>query len=176
MRKMLHRTTSAGWPRVPSDLPREGAWGEGGIMSRCWLLYLVVMMVGCSGSRPSPTEATIGRLSACPDSPNCVSSQSTDQRHAMAPLRYEGTVEKAMERLIEAVSGMKRARIVVTEGRYLHAEFTSALFRFVDDVEFLLDDGTKTIHVRSASRVGYSDLGVNRKRVEEIRSRFQFVP
>ena len=74
--------------------------------------------------------------------------------------------------LIEAVSGMKRARIVAAEERYIHAEFTSALFRFVDDVEFLLDSETKTIHVRSASRVGYSDLGVNRRRVEEIRSRF----
>jgi uncharacterized protein (DUF1499 family) len=67
---------------------------------------------------------------------------------------------------------MKRVRIVTAEECYLHAEFTSALFRFVDDVEFLLDDGTKTIHVRSASRVGYSDLGVNRRRVEAIRYRF----
>jgi uncharacterized protein (DUF1499 family) len=145
-------------------------------MSRGWLLYLIVMMVGCSGSRPSQIGATAGRLAACPDSPNCVSSQNDDPRHAIAPFRYEGPAEKARERLIEAVSGMKRARIVVAEERYLRAEFTSALFRFVDDVEFLLDDGTRTIHVRSASRVGYSDLGVNRRRVEEIRSRFQSIP
>ena len=141
-------------------------------MSRYWLLYLVVMMVGCSGNRHSQMGVTAGRLAACPDSPNCVSSQSADRRHTVDPLRYEGTAEKAREFLIEAVSGMKRARIVVAEERYLHAEFTSAFFRFVDDVEFLLDDGTKTIHVRSASRIGYSDLGVNRRRVEEIRSRF----
>ncbi|MCX5820029.1 MAG: DUF1499 domain-containing protein [Deltaproteobacteria bacterium] len=141
-------------------------------MSRYWLLCLVVMMVGCSGNRHSQMGVTVGRLAACPDSPNCVSSQSADRRHAIDPLRYEGTAEKARERLVEAVSGMKRARIVAAEERYLHAEFTSAFFRFVDDVEFLLDDGTKTIHVRSASRVGYSDLGVNRRRVEEIRSRF----
>lgn len=67
---------------------------------------------------------------------------------------------------------MKRARIVAAEERYIHAAFTSALFRFVDDVEFFLDEGTRTIHVRSASRVGYSDFGVNRRRVEEIRTRF----
>lgn len=145
-------------------------------MSRCWPLCLIVMMVGCSGNRPFQLGASGGRLAACPDTPNCVSSQSTDRRHAIDPLRYEGTAEKARERLIEAVSGMKRARIVVAEGRYLRAEFTSALFRFVDDVEFLLDEGTKTIHVRSASRVGNSDLGVNRKRAEEIRSRFLSVP
>ncbi len=67
---------------------------------------------------------------------------------------------------------MKRARIITAQKGYIHAEFTSFLFRFVDDVEFVLDEGSKTIHVRSASRVGYSDLGVNRKRVEAIRSRF----
>jgi uncharacterized protein (DUF1499 family) len=115
---------------------------------------------------------TGGRLAACPDSPNCVSSQSADPRHAIDPLRYEGTAQKARERLVKAISEMKRARIVIAEERYIHAEFTSAFFRFVDDVEFLLDDGTRTIHVRSASRVGYSDFGVNRRRVEEIRTRF----
>lgn len=145
-------------------------------MSRHWLLCVAVMIVGCSGNRPSLLGVNAGRLAACPDSANCVSSQSTDPRHMIAPLRYEGAPEKARERLIEAVSGMKRARIVAAAERYLRAEFTSALFRFVDDVEFLLDDGTKTIHVRSASRVGNSDLGVNRKRVEKIRSRFQSVP
>lgn len=145
-------------------------------MSRCWLFCLAVMMVGCSGSRPSQIGVTAGRLSPCPDSPNCVSSQSTDRRHAIEPLRYEGTAEKALERLTAAVSGMKRARIVESGDRHLRAEFTSALFRFVDDVEFFLDEGTGTIHVRSASRVGYSDLGANRRRVEEIRSRFQSAP
>ena len=141
-------------------------------MSRYWLLPLVVMIVGCAGNRHSQMGVTGGRLAACPDSPNCVSSQSADPRHAIDPLRYEGTAQKARERLVKAISAMKRARIVVAEERYIHAEFTSAFFRFVDDAEFLLDDGTRTIHVRSASRVGYSDFGVNRRRVEEIRSRF----
>jgi uncharacterized protein (DUF1499 family) len=141
-------------------------------MSRYWLLPLVVMMVGCAGNRNSHMGVTGGRLAACPDSPNCVSSQSADPRHAIDPLRYEGTAQKARERLVKAISEMKRARIVIAEERYIHAEFTSAFFRFVDDVEFLLDDGTRTIHVRSASRVGYSDFGVNRRRVEEIRTRF----
>ena len=141
-------------------------------MSSHWFICLVVMMVGCAGNRHSQMGVTGGRLAACPDSPNCVSSQSTDPRHAIDPLRYEGAAQKARERLVKAISGMKRARIVVAEERYIHTEFTSAFFRFVDDVEFLLDDGTRTIHVRSASRVGYSDFGVNRRRVEELRSRF----
>lgn len=142
------------------------------IMSRYCLLYFAIMMVGCSESFSSHTRVTGGRLLICPDSPNCVSSQSDDPRHAIAPLRYEGTADKARECLIKAVLGMKRSHIVISEELYLHAEFTSAFFRFVDDVELLLDDGKKLIDVRSASRVGNSDFGVNRKRVEEIRSRF----
>jgi len=141
-------------------------------MFKYCLLYLVVIMVGCSVERSSLIGVTVDKLRLCPDSPNCVSSQSGDPRHAIAPIRYEGTVEKARELLIEVVSRMKRSRIVISEMLYLHAEFTSAIFRFVDDVEFLLDDEKKLIHVRSASRVGNSDFGVNRKRVEEIRTRF----
>ena len=141
-------------------------------MSGYWVLCLVVMVAGCTGARSSQIGVMGGRLAACPESPNCVCSQDTDPSHAIAPLHYEGTSEEARGVLIEVISGMKRTRIVEDTGIYLHAEFTSALFRFVDDVEFLFDDGTKTIHVRSASRVGYSDLGVNRSRVEAIRSRF----
>ena len=141
-------------------------------MSRYCLLYLAIMMVGCAESRSSQVGVTSGRLLICPDSPNCVSSQSDDPRHAIAPLQYEGTAEKARALLIKTVLGMKRSRIVISEELYLHVEFTSTFFRFVDDVEFLLDDGKKLIHVWSASRVGNSDFGVNRKRVEEIRTRF----
>ncbi|MEN6507422.1 MAG: DUF1499 domain-containing protein, partial [Smithella sp.] len=69
-------------------------------------------------------------------------------------------------------SGMKRIKIVAEKEDYLHAEAKSLIFRFVDDVEFYFPANEKIIHVRSASRVGYSDMGVNRKRVEEIRKRF----
>ena len=77
-----------------------------------------------------------------------------------------------MERLKVVIGAMPRSKIVTADERYIHAEFSSGLFRFVDDVEFLIDPDTKTIHFRSASRVGRSDLGVNRKRMEEIRQRF----
>ncbi|MHB8772380.1 MAG: DUF1499 domain-containing protein [Syntrophales bacterium] len=140
-------------------------------MSGNWLL-LAVLVIGCAGSRPSPAGSGGSGLAPCPDRPNCVSSQSTDERHAVAPLRYDGAAEAAMQRLVEVIRGMKRAHITTVRERYLHAEFTSLLFRFVDDVEFLLEKETNTIHVRSASRVGTSDLGVNRRRVEAIRSRF----
>jgi uncharacterized protein (DUF1499 family) len=144
-------------------------------MSRNCLLYITVIMIGCSEGRSSEIGVTADNLRHCPDSPNCVSSLSSEPRHAIAPIRYEGAAERARELLIKVVSGMKRSRIVIIETFYLHAEFTSAFFRFVDDVEFLFDDGNKLIHVRSASRIGYSDFGVNRKRVEEIRKRFEII-
>jgi uncharacterized protein (DUF1499 family) len=115
-----------------------------------------------------------GRLAACSSKPNCVSSQAaaSDRQHYIDALTYSGEPAQARERLELAVAGMKRARTVVREAGYWRAEFTSALLRFVDDVEFLFDDNARRIDVRSASRVGYSDLGVNRRRMEEIRRRF----
>lgn len=113
---------------------------------------------------------TAKRLPPCPASPNCVSTQATDDSHAIAPFRYKKSRAEAKESLKAIVQSMPRTRLVEENESYLHYEFTSLLLRFVDDVEFLFDDETKTIHFRSASRTGYGDLGVNRKRMEEIRS------
>lgn len=110
------------------------------------------------------------RLSPCPDSPNCVSSLGDSENHAIAPYRYEKTMAEAKAVLKQVVGELSRTELVQEEEVYLHYEVRSVLFRFVDDVEFLFDDDTKTIHFRSASRVGYSDFGVNRKRMEEVRS------
>ena len=115
-----------------------------------------------------------GALAACPNKPNCVSSQAaaSDKKHYIEALTYNGEPAQAREGLELAIAGMKRGRTVVREANYWRVEFTSALLRFVDDVEFLFDDNARRIDVRSASRVGYSDLGVNRRRMEEIRRRF----
>ena len=134
------------------------------------LLSLGILVSGCTGSRPMNLGVHDGRLAACPVSPNCVSSQSTDRDHAVAPFRFSGSPAEAMANLKKVLSDLPRASIVTATETYLHAEFTSALFRFVDDVEFWIDESAKTIHLRSASRVGSSDLGVNRKRVETIRA------
>jgi uncharacterized protein (DUF1499 family) len=134
------------------------------------LLSLGILVAGCTGGKPMNLGVHDGKLAPCPASPNCVSSQSTDTVHAVAPFRYDRTPADAMSDLRNVVSTLPRSYIVTTTETYLHAEFTSALFRFVDDVEFWIDESTKTIHLRSASRVGSSDLGVNRKRVEDIRA------
>jgi uncharacterized protein (DUF1499 family) len=109
-------------------------------------------------------------LGSCPSSPNCVSTQAQDEGHAIEPFRYRKSRAEAKEALKEVIRSLPRMQLVEEEETYLHYEVTSLLFRFVDDVEFLLDDEAKTIHFRSASRTGYGDLGVNRKRMEQIRS------
>lgn len=109
-------------------------------------------------------------LAPCPGSPNCVSTQAQDERHAIAPFRYRKSRMEAKEALKAAIGTMPRTKLLEEDEAYLHYEFTSLLLRFVDDVEFLFDDETKTIHFRSASRTGYGDLGVNRRRMEEIRA------
>jgi uncharacterized protein (DUF1499 family) len=136
------------------------------------VFLFIMMMLGCSACRPLNLGITDGKLSPCPDSPNCVSSQSSDKRHFIEPIRYEGTGQKAMERLIDVIQGMKRGRIITMEDHYIRAEFTSAFFRFVDDVEFYFDTEAKIMHMRSASRIGYSDFGVNKERLEKLRSLF----
>jgi uncharacterized protein (DUF1499 family) len=136
-------------------------------------LVLCLFMSCCSGTRPATLGIKEGRLSPCPESPNCVSTQAADDKHRIDPIRYTGTKEQAKQRLVQVISSMKRAKIITHEGDYLSAEFTSLIFRFVDDVEFSFDEVNKLIHFRSASRLGYSDLGANRKRMEEIRKGFE---
>ena len=141
-------------------------------MNEFTYILCTVMMMGCSAYRPLNLGVTDGKLSPCPDSPNCVSSQSSDKRHFIEPIRYEEAEQRAMERLIGVIQGMKRCRIITMDNHYIHAEFTSAFFRFVDDVEFYFDSEAKIINMRSASRIGYFDFGVNRQRMEEVRSLF----
>ncbi|HPI93609.1 MAG TPA: DUF1499 domain-containing protein [Deltaproteobacteria bacterium] len=136
-------------------------------------LMLCMLLMGCSGPRPSTLGLKDGRLFPCPDSPNCVSTQERSEGHRIEPLRYTGTKENARQKLLQVIGGMPRVKIVTDSGDYIHAEFASRIFRFVDDVEFVFDDAEKLIHFRSASRLGYSDLGVNRRRMEEIRRRFE---
>jgi uncharacterized protein (DUF1499 family) len=136
------------------------------------LIFMVAVFAACSGKVPSNLGVTGGKLNPCPASPNCVSSQASDEAHRIDPLSYSGSLAGAKDKLEKVITSMKRARIVTTRDNYIHAEYTSAMFRFVDDVEFYFDDAVKTIHVRSASRLGYSDMSVNRKRVESIRELF----
>lgn len=110
------------------------------------------------------------RLPDCPGSPNCVNSQDTDADHRVEPLDFDGDPALAWAQLRQVVQAMPRTTVVEADDTYMHVEFRSALFRFVDDVQLLLDSEGGVIDVRSASRVGYSDLGANRRRVDALRA------
>jgi uncharacterized protein (DUF1499 family) len=146
-----------------------------GIMKSLSLSLSALFLMGglCFAEGRTPHLGLVnGDLKQCPGSPNCVSSQANDPEHAIAPLAYQDGRAEAYARLRRVLTEMKRTVIITEKEDYIHAEFRSFLFRFVDDVEFYFPSAQKLIHVRSASRVGYSDLGVNRKRVEEIRAIF----
>ena len=139
-----------------------------------WMLasvLVVSLFSGCSGTRPSNLGVKDNRLSPCPSSPNCVSSQSDDGKHKIDPIHFTSTPAEAIERLKKVVRGMKRTTVVRETPDYIHVEFRTFL-GFVDDVEFYVDRSQKVIYLRSASRVGYWDLGVNRRRMESIREVF----
>ncbi|MCK5359556.1 MAG: DUF1499 domain-containing protein [Gammaproteobacteria bacterium] len=112
-----------------------------------------------------------GSLRPCPQTPNCVSSEALDGSKKIAPISFSTTPETAWDKLktdIEKTGGV----VMQQEQDYMRATFSTRLFRFVDDMEFRMLAEDKIIHVRSGSRVGKSDIGVNRKNVERLRKQF----
>ena len=131
------------------------------------IFYIIVMTLSTA------TQASEKQLPPCPGSPNCVSSQAKDADHFIAPFKIIGNVDEAWAALKKALAGQSRTVITNETGDTLHAEATSLVFRFVDDIDAILDADARMIHIRSASRTGYGDFGVNRKRMETLRSELQ---
>lgn len=115
---------------------------------------------------------TDSKLSPCPKSPNCVSTQSTEIRSKIEPIYYETSRGEAINKIIDVINSIKRSKIITRDYDYIHVEFRTRTFKFVDDVEFYFNAEEKMIHFRSASRIGYGDFGVNRRRMEDTRRRF----
>jgi uncharacterized protein (DUF1499 family) len=137
-------------------------------------LFSFIFLAGCAGSGPK-LGVTDGQLTPCPITPNCVNSQATGKLDSIEPLYFTGTQKEAKQRLIKVLKEMERTEITVDQEDYIRAESTSVIFGFVDDVEFYFpseESGKIVIQTRSASRLGLSDLGVNRRRIEEIRDKF----
>ncbi len=132
---------------------------------------LALLLVACGAPPPQVSGVADGRLAPCPATPNCVSSQGDpgDQEHYLAPFPLHGDPATAIDRLAPLVLAMPRTQVVTRDSHYLHATATSLIFRWVDDVELLVDPDAHVVHVRSASRVGRSDLGVNRRRMARLR-------
>lgn len=126
-----------------------------------------------AGSRPENIGVSDGKLASCPASPNCVVSQGGDEEHAIAPIEYQGDRDSARKNLISILGVVPRTKIVDERDSYVLAESESRLMGFVDDTEFYLPKDENVIHMRAAARMGESDLGVNRRRVEQIRLAMQ---
>lgn len=128
-----------------------------------------------SWKRPDNLGLSEGRLAPPKRTPNCVSSQAdpADAEHYIAPIAFKGDAIAALAAARKAIESMQGSTVIRHEGAYLYAEYRSKLLRFVDDVEFAFDEKAGVLHVRSASRLGRRDFGVNRARVEALRRRIE---
>jgi uncharacterized protein (DUF1499 family) len=133
---------------------------------------LILMSIfSCAGTRPGILGVKESRLAPCPAAPNCVSSDDTDPGHWVAAFELILPANEAWRAARAAVASLPRVKIVHESADYLHAECSSAVFGFVDDLELHLRAGQNLIAARSAARLGYGDFGVNRRRVENLRAR-----
>jgi len=122
-----------------------------------------------AGQIPNNLGVHSGLLQCCPSSTNCVVSQGADTLHKIEPISYTMETEKVKQLLLKVLTVVPRTTIVEQKDNYIRTESASALLGFIDDVEFYFPEEQKVIHLRSASRLGESDLGVNRRRLEQIR-------
>ncbi|MDX2481510.1 MAG: DUF1499 domain-containing protein [Desulfuromusa sp.] len=134
------------------------------------LLLAGIPLVSCSGKPPANLGVTDSELAPCPASPNCLSSDAHDSDHKTPPFQLDGMPSEVWAVAREVVAELPRARIVDETPEYLHAECRSSVFGFVDDLELHLRPSDGIIAVRSASRLGYSDFGVNQRRIEGLRT------
>jgi len=133
---------------------------------------IIILTSGCGRTMPEGLGLNNNKLIECPDSPNCVSTQSQKEQAKMTPIKYAVNDETAYKLLLQVIEGNKLANIITKTNNYIHAAYHTKSKVFIDDVEFFIDADAKLIHFRSASRVGHSDLGANRKRMEKIKNEF----
>jgi len=138
---------------------------------RIVILLVAIVAMGCGGRMPEEIGVNDGMFAPCPDKPNCVSSFAADADHHVDAIAIIGMPSAAWKGLQSLLGAESNVEVVASENGYLHAVYTSNLMRYRDDLEFFLREGENEIAIRSASRVGHSDMGVNRERVESIRSR-----
>ena len=125
-----------------------------------------------SGKRPKNLGVSGGNLAPCPSSPNCVSSQGKGKHH-IKPFPLVSDYAIAWTNLKEILLHSEGVTLIEDTDTYIHAECRTKIMGFVDDLEFYLSTEEHVIHLRSASRLGYSDFGKNRKRIEEIRKKWE---
>ena len=137
-------------------------------------IALAFVLLGLYRNLATPTELGVqdGRLAPLPSTPNAISSQTSKEDRRVEALPFIGSLSESKERMLSVLRDYGSISIVTQSDRYIHAIDRSALIGFRDDLEFYFDANEKLIHIRSASRVGYSDMGVNRKRYAALRARY----
>ena len=136
-------------------------------------LFLIITLWGCSGNRTEHHNNEASEFLDCPDSPNCVSSLAKNPKHRVEPLRLIKDPKTSWNIIKKTVASLPRTKIVSANNRNIRAECRSMVFRFADDLTLHLTLSNGIIHIRSASRIGYSDFGVNRRRVENLREKLR---
>lgn len=137
------------------------------------LIIVVVLALAKNNTVPPNLGVKEGTLAPLPDSPNAVSSQTDQADKRVAPFPYSGTIEQTKSLVKKATAEFGGAQIIAEKPDYLHLVFTVPFIPFKDDVEFFFSEKERVVHYRSASRVGYSDMGVNRKRYERLRKLYE---
>ena len=140
------------------------------------IFFVLRWLVERASPMPDNLGVANGRLAPCPNSPNCVSTQATDEEHGIAPIEYTVGTTVAQATILAILQADPQFSIISTTPTYIHAEARTAVWQFIDDVEFFFDEADSLIHFRSASRLGYGDGGINRRRMEEISTEFQTAP
>lgn len=149
-------------------LLRFALWGGVGLAALVGVQIAVLAVAARRVGAPANIGVRDGRLAACPESPNCVSTQAERPSQYLAPIPFTGSAETAIAAAAALVAAEPRTEIIVQHADYLHAVFRSPTFGYPDDVEFYADEAAGLLHFRSAARLGYGDAGVNRARMERL--------
>jgi len=148
-------------------------------MKRFFMYLVLLILLVAIGARiaipflgPQPDTLGVidGQFAPCPDSPNCVNSFDNDEEHAIDPISISGSVETVQAALLQVIHNLPRTEVITSEPTYVHVVSRSRIMGYLDDAEFMIDADAALIHVRSASRLGHSDMGVNRAFIEEVRA------
>lgn len=137
-----------------------------------FIILVIIFIISCSNVIPKNIGIKNGKLAEMPRSPNAVSSQTNITEKHVDPFKFNGNLQNTKKIIIKIIKETSNAKIITQNQNYIHVVYTTKIMKFKDDVEFYFDNKAKLVHFRSASRVGYSDMGLNRKRYNQIKNKY----
>jgi uncharacterized protein (DUF1499 family) len=133
------------------------------------VIFMSITLFSCAGQKPEDLGIFDNKFSPCAESPNCVSSDARDKDHAVEMFKLNTNLNNGWQKVHDVVSSFPRTKVITFNKQYIHVECSSAVFGFVDDLQLHLRGEGGSVAVKSASRLGHSDFGVNRKRIASLR-------